>query len=353
MPPKSAKSGSAKSKGKGKAGKGKGKGKRASTGKKKGKSDEPEAPPPLVWPWQTELAWMNKDLRERAAARRSFREFYLHSDGIMMNESEWKAALRSHTQPFVDTRAEAGVQMLVTVLAEPPTRKDVGDDCRALAAALRARHIEQHFQRMIKMLESYLSLLSREGVPAPPADVIDWFVSPPDAMSRPAAESHLHSLGLQYRPAPAPAEGGDGSDDDDDDDDDLPKPPPLDALAGPIQIFSRFLKENKLRLVEVFRELDADQRGLLSHEQLHRGLQTAHVPLAADQLSTLIAGLTSNRDAINYANFCESEALLNPPPPSIMINDAAVPSVPLGPFLAFTFEEFGDLVLHTHYATRP
>ncbi len=60
-----------------------------------------------------------------------------HISGVLMSEADFQASLRSHMHPFADSRAEAAVQMLVTILGEPAGRKDAGDDFRALAASLR------------------------------------------------------------------------------------------------------------------------------------------------------------------------------------------------------------------------
>lgn len=76
---------------------------------------------------------------------------------------------------------------------------------------------------------------------------------------------------------------------------------------NPLELLIIFMSEQKLRLVDLFKNLDKDQSMSLSRDEFIGGLKSINTPLSAAQLNELIEMLDKDGDGevdLRLVSFC-------------------------------------------------
>lgn len=329
-------------KGKGgkKAGKGSAKGKR---GGGSAKPAEPEVPEGPVFLWTKEAeAWMSKARIRRDRLRKHFRHHYLFSEAIVWSQEEWCRNLLPYAHEFEDEHTEAMVQLLVTLLAREGDGRRPADDYYMFAAALRQRHGRQHFARMRDEFLRYTADLDAPDKAKKllqclqPSEFADDGHVEVDKLTRKLAQ-----LGLTKTQEPEVIEGEAGERSD---------------RVDIMEIFQDFVTKNRLRLVDMFLNLDKDRSGEITKEEFINGLSTENVPLSDEALDELISALDVDGDGmINYQEFSlgRNDAVLAKRERMRPVEEAEDVIVGEKKVITMDIDDLSILTLHVHYITRP
>eukprot|EP00729_Bicosta_minor_P001810 gene1810-8143_t len=111
----------------------------------------------LRLPWANIDAPALGDMHTRKLSIIAMRETYLPKS-ILLTTSDYRFLLSSFKAPL-RPRAELMVQMLVSALCRPATKKATGDDSELFAASLRFQKSEEAFDEMANEFEHYISCL--------------------------------------------------------------------------------------------------------------------------------------------------------------------------------------------------
>lgn len=290
------------------------------------------------------------------------------------------------------------MQLLVTVLGQEADRKVAADDFRLFSASLRFHHTENHFRRMVAEMQTFTSQLMCDGKPFDILKLLLCFgaseLSWDGHVARARIEAELASLHVQLLPRDSQIALTD-----------VPKDAPL-MVAPPSEVelfmlpFVKYLQENQLRLVDVFRALDRDQSGSITKEEFALCLKKEALPISEDRIDALIEGLDLDGDGmIDYQEFSmarneavegerdrkrmhgnagstSGDASLSAPASAgtarsvgsfiagasasasatqrgVSASSSSAPPLPAPSSLSFGFEDLAELALHCHYVTRP
>eukprot|EP00051_Salpingoeca_urceolata_P011931 m.148348 g.148348 ORF g.148348 m.148348 type:complete len:269 (+) comp17310_c0_seq8:246-1052(+) len=235
-------------------------GKKGKKGKKSGKkksakAKEPEVtlPPPLEWPWQTAvLGWMGRDPRRKQELKARFRRHYIEGEGIVCSAEEWKTQTALFVQPYENPEVEAMVRMIATCIAQEGTRKQCADNFHMLAAGLRCRHSQVHFERMLQEIERFL-----EDVSSKPksTDITRlWTTANGRHIRRQQMQEYLERRKIIHGRALTV----------------ITEEHPATNHANPFEIFQDYVTEHALRLVDLFRSTDKDGRPCWNNIKKHQ-----------------------------------------------------------------------------------
>lgn len=324
----------------------------------------------------------------------SFRLHYVKGEGVLFSQEEWLASISSYRAKYADKELETMVQLLVAILVHPEKRGHIPDDRVLFAAALRSRHNESHYRRMLEEFKKNLSLVAGTKL----NDFILKHLSENFVNATPRSpvvlsdiQAFVDSIDLSYYGTPPR-----------DDEFEIIDETPEVSDEVPFEALVDFLEKNRLRLVDLFRSFDKDGSGSITKKELRHGLESSGINIKAEFIDALIDFLDSNGDGeIDYKEFASGRhfivasrrflgatSKMDPPP-----TDADGRKSPLAGFdrsltvqnggeeemrrflamdrlltpastgkrddgpkpekLSFSPEVFADLVLHCHYVTRP
>eukprot|EP00055_Hartaetosiga_balthica_P007179 m.24307 g.24307 ORF g.24307 m.24307 type:complete len:340 (-) comp5638_c0_seq3:1682-2701(-) len=334
--------------------KGSAKGKKSAKGKRTKAAEEK---PPLAWPWAAYIkSWGGGNPITFNNWRRVMRSQYVECEGIITTQTEWEQSLHIYKLPFDNLKAEAMVQMLVTLLLREGDRKVVSDDPLMFAAAIRNRHNETHFLRMFDALKAWFDLLDDPSM----FTVIISCFNPSEFnedqlyVPRSDLESLIElqlviTLGLpKIEPDPV-------------DDEKEPEEIPLD-LFEPL---ADYMTKNRLRLTDFFFSMDKNGDGKLSYEEITNGMKAKDLPITDEGVTMLLKDIDHNGDGFvqykeinrsRFKNLLQRRRVLR----SLMEKDSVpdeqetndVPEEKIE-VLRMTLQEFTMLILNCHYTTRP